>query len=44
MEISILEEEAKVEIIKGHKNLKYKVKNNGKNINFVPRYINCLIQ
>ena len=42
MEISILEEEAKVEIIKGHKNLKYKVKNNGKNINFVPRYINWL--
>ena len=42
MEISLLEEDAKVEIIRGHKNLKYKVKHNGKNINLVPRYMQWL--
>ena len=42
MEISRIEEDAEVEIIKGHKNLKYKVKNNGKNINSIPRYTQWL--
>ena len=42
MEISLIEEEAKIEIMRGHKNLKYKVKHNGKNINLVPRYIQWL--
>ena len=38
MEISLIEEEAKIEEIKGYKTLKYKVKNNGKNMNKVPVY------
>ena len=38
MEISLIEEDAKIEVIKGYKTLKYKVKNNGKNINKVPVY------
>ena len=35
MEISLVEEDAKIEIIKGYKFLRYKIKNNGKNINKV---------
>ena len=42
MEISLIEEDAKIEIIEGYKALKYKVKNNGKNINKVPVYMNWL--
>ena len=42
MEISLIEEDAKIEIIEGYKTLKYKVKNNGKNINKVPVYMNWL--
>ena len=42
MEISLIEEDAKIELIQGHKTLKYKVKNNGKNINKVPVYMNWL--
>ena len=38
MELSLIEEDAKIEIVRGHKNLKYKVKHNGKNMNLVPRY------
>ena len=38
MEINLVEEEAKIVIINGNKTLKYKVKNNGKNINKVPVY------
>ena len=42
MEINLTEEDAKIEIIKGNKALCYKVKNNGKNINNVPIYIQWL--
>ena len=42
MEISLIDEEAKIEIIKGNKALCYKVKNNGKNMNKVPVYIQWL--
>ena len=42
MEISLIEEDAKIEIIEGYKTLKYKVKNNGKNINKVPVYMHWL--
>ena len=38
MEISLIEEEAKIEEIKGYKTLKYKVKNNGKNMDKIPVY------
>ena len=42
MEINLVEEEAKIVIIKGNKALKYKVKNNGKNTNKVPAYMQWL--
>ena len=38
MEVSLIEEEAKIEIIEGTKALRYKVKSNGKDINNVPVY------
>ena len=42
MEINLIEEDAKIVIFKGNKTLKYKVKNNGKNINKVPVYMHWL--
>ena len=42
MEVSLIEEEAKIEEVKGHRALKYQVIKNGKNINKVPVYIQWL--
>ena len=38
MEINLIDEEAKIEEIRGYKSLRYEVKNNGKDINKVPVY------
>ena len=42
MEISLVEEDAKIEMIEGYKVLRYKIKNNGKNINKVHVFIQWL--